>query len=447
MIALILIAYLLIRVGPYFLSSVPLGYDPGLYLYLFRTYSHFSPFAYTSLPTWIQEVYPPLLPFVVRLTSSVMTPEQILIPLVLLAALALFCSLYYLMNNLFDKKAAMTSVLLLSLSIIQYRFYWYYYVKNIFAASLLLCLVVLMKKKSRLAWIVAPAIILLHQPTAILMVILLLSHLIFAKERRFGLTTIGITILTFIVYYIPNYQVTILPFLPSFMKSLLPAFLSGNFGQESGTFYKLTEAFWYFAMYLPFAIYTIWKGKLKANKELVILLLFSFIFSAGVFLSRRFIPFLDLLLIIFAATSISKIKIKFVIPYFIILALIFSRLLPSQSKTLIAIDEFSEIKLLSTTEPDAYVLVADNEYTPWIYGYSMRKPIAPGFGEYDLYWSFPEWDKFWESGDRQVELDLLKKLPKPLYIYLGDRQRQISFRPEGECFTRFSWHVYKFECE
>ncbi|MEI8233044.1 MAG: hypothetical protein WCG44_04915, partial [bacterium] len=125
----------------------------------------------------------------------------------------------------------------------------------------------------------------------------------------------------------------------------------------------------------------------------------------------------------------------------------FGRALPSQAKPLIMEDEFSEIKLLSTTEENANILVADNEYTPWIYGYSGRVAIAPGFGEHDVYWSESEWEDFWSGDNREREIELLKKIPKPLYIYLGDKQRMITFRPEGSCFSRFSWHVYKFECK
>ncbi|MEI6690270.1 MAG: hypothetical protein WCL07_00810 [bacterium] len=438
MIYIIFIAYLLIRIFPYFSSVVPLGYDPGLYLYLFRIYSHISPFSFTSLPSWLVEVYPPLLPFLVWLVTPIFTPEQILIPLILLAALSLFAATYFLVKNFFNTKAATIAVALLSLSIIQYRFYWYYYVKNIFAVSLLLVLAVMLRRKSKWIYLIAPALVLLHQPTAILMGVLLMA--------RANYKVIAVVALTFAAYYLPNFAHTLLPFLPAFATSIVPGFLSGKYGQESGTFYSVKESIWYMLPYLPLAVVGVWNN-FRKYPELARTLLVSAFFAFGVFLSRRFIPMLDILLIIFASATLAKLKVKTLCIYFMALALIFCMQFLKASKTLIQEDEFKEIALLRTTEPGSYILVADNEYTPWVYGYSLRKPITPGFGEYDIYWSYNEWDQFWLSGNRTIELDLLKKLPKPLYIYLGDNQRPVNFRPEGECFVRFSWHVYQFVCK
>jgi hypothetical protein len=446
MIYLILAAYLLIRVFTYFSSVVPLGYDPGLYLYLFRSYSHVSPLSYTSLPNWLIEVYPPLLPFLVRLVTPIFTPEQILIPLVLVAALTLFGATYYAAKQLFDQKSALVAISLLSLSLIQYRFYWYYYVKNIFAVSILLVLAVLLKKQSKWAYLLAPALVLLHQPTAILMGVLLIVPIILRKATRYHCQVIVAVAASFLAYYIPNFTHALLPFLPAFMTSLVPGFLSGKFGQESGTFYGIKEAIWYMLPYLPFAAIGMLQGW-KKYPGLVVTTIVSLFFALGVFLSRRFIPMLDILLIIWASAVLAKLKAKTLAIYFVMLAVLFFSQLPKASQSLIAPDEFSEISLLRTTEPDSYILVADNEYTPWVYGYSLRRPITPGFGEYDTYWTYAQWDQFWGIKDPAVAIELLKKLPKPLYIYLGDKDRPFSFRPVGECYTRFSYHVYQFVCE
>jgi hypothetical protein len=247
-------------------------------------------------------------------------------------------------------------------------------------------------------------------------------------------------------YYLPNYELTLLPYLPGFLKSLVPGFLAGNFGQASGTFYSLGQAALYALAYLPLALVTLWRKTWRSAPEIIVLLVASFIFSCGIFLSRRFIPVLDLMVILLAAITLAQVSKRILISYLLILAGIFGQLFPSQSASLIADDELAEIKLLTTTEPEAHILVADNEYTPWIYGYSGRPAIAPGFGQFDIYWTNADWNQFWLSDDRQTEIDLLKKLPQPLYIYLGDRQRQIKFKPLGDCFSRYSWHVYRFRC-
>jgi len=439
MIYLIFAIYLILRITPYLYSVVPLGYDPGLYLYLFKQYSQIKIFDYTSLPRWLVEVYPPLLPFMVRVVTPLISPEHILIPLALIVATVLFSAVYYLTNHLYGKKAGLLALAILTLSIIQYKFYWWYYVKNILAVGLTLILIVLMQKKSKLAYLVAPAIILLHQPTAIVGVALILLR----KPDKHSLLTLGASAMAFGLYYIPTWQTAITPYLPGFLSSLTPA----KYGTESGTFYSLSESFWYMLPYLPLSIAALFNSKVRKSREMITLLLTSLVLAGGVFLSRRFIPVLDMTLIILASAMLAQFNRKIIVGYMLILMICFGRALPSQAKPLIMEDEFSEIKLLSTTEENANILVADNEYTPWIYGYSGRVAIAPGFGEHDVYWSESEWEDFWSGDNREREIELLKKIPKPLYIYLGDKQRMITFRPEGSCFSRFSWHVYKFECK
>jgi hypothetical protein len=431
--------YLLTRLAPYLYSSVPLGYDPGLYLYLFNSYSSVGLFEYTKLANWLVEVYPPLLPFVVRIINIFVSPENILVPLALLAAASLYAATYYLVNHLYGKKTALVTLAILSLSIIQFKFYWWYYVKNIFAVALTLLLIALMNKKSKWAYAVAPAIVLLHQPTAIVAMMVLLLR----KHDKQSLLTIAASALAFVAYYVPNWDVTIAPYLPGFMRSLTPA----SYGTESGTFYSLAESFWYMLPYLPLSIAALLNSKVKKDKSVMVLMLTSLVFAGGVFLSRRFVPILDISLIILAGAMLATFNKKIIVGYLILLAIFFAVKLPEQAKPLINMDEYNEIQLLSTTESDASILVADNEYTPWIYGYSKRRAIAPGFGENDVYWNASEWEDFWSSNNRAREMELLNKLPKPIYIYLGDKQRMILFRPDGECFTKFSLHTYKYICK
>jgi hypothetical protein len=159
----------------------------------------------------------------------------------------------------------------------------------------------------------------------------------------------------------------------------------------------------------------------------------------GLFLGKRFIPYIDIFGIILAGSSISSLKIRrLFVPLYIVFIFWF---VINNSAALISSDEYDEIKLLQSNS--GYLLVTDNEYTPWAYGYSGLKPITPGFGEYDIYWTDSQWRQFW-AGQNQVEL--LKKLPQPLYIWSGDKS-VIKYEPAGECFTRFSWHVWEFHCQ
>ena len=177
----------------------------------------------------------------------------------------------------------------------------------------------------------------------------------------------------------------------------------------------------------------------------------SFLIPAfGLFLSRRFIPFFDIFAIILAGVAAERFfkyfpKLKYV--YFLLLFAVIGSFVFFSSGASINVDEYEEIKLLSTTPVGSSILVTDNEYTPWVYGYSGRTAITPGFGENDVYWTADEWQTYWLSGDQSKEIELLKKLPQPLYIWKGDRNFPTGFSLEGECFQRFSWHAYRFVCK
>ena len=198
--------------------------------------------------------------------------------------------------------------------------------------------------------------------------------------------------------------------------------------------------------YLPLSVYGFYlNSKSKKYPYLNLLFIISFLIPLfGLFLGNRFIPFFDLFAIILAGYAATKVKfIRLFVPFLIVFILLY---ILRNSQPLINQDEFNEIKLLSTTPANSYILVTDNEYTPWIYGYSSRNSITPGFGEFDTFWSSADWQQFWLSNSRSTEISLLKKLPQPLYVYFGDKTTNIKFKPEGDCFQRFSWHVWQFVC-
>ncbi len=419
MIFIIFIIYILIRVYPYLLSPVPLGYDPGLYLYLWHND--------LNIP-WLRIIYPPLIFYIGKFLMLFSQPEQFLIPLSFVIAGLLFLSIYLYTKNLW-------TMFLLTISAIQYKFWWWYYIKNILAASFIFFYLYFEQKKSKFKYIFPILLPWLHQPTSIIFFMILLL------QRKFK--PILLFLVAFAVYYLPNYALTIAPFLQTTVSTI---------GVESGTFYNLKEALQLMWPYLPLTILGIyWSIKNKKNGVMTMMTVFSFLIPLlGLFLSRRFIPFFDLFAIVLAGYGAKKLFAKrkmFSIIYILITSFLAINFVYKNSEALIFTDEFNEIKKISESKNEAYVLVADNEYTPWIYGYSNRKPITPGFGEYDIYWTNEEWNQFWLSNDRKVEVELLKKLPQPLYIYLGDRQRQIKFKPEGECFSRYSWHVWEFDCD
>ena len=50
---LILIFFSFFKLLPYFMNPIPLGYDPGIYLYAFKKYSEVGFFSFTKLTDWM----------------------------------------------------------------------------------------------------------------------------------------------------------------------------------------------------------------------------------------------------------------------------------------------------------------------------------------------------------------------------------------------------------
>lgn len=418
MIIYILLSYLLVRIYPYIWSYIPLGYDPGLYLYLWRNNLSIS---------WLKTIYPPLIFYIGKFLSMFVNPENFLIPISVVISLLLFWSIYLYTKNRW-------TLFLLTVSAIQFKFWWWYYIKNILATSFIFFYLYLDKQKSKYKYIFPIVLPWLHQPTSIIFFIVLML------QKNFK--SMGLFLMSFAIYYLPNYSETIAPYFYASISTI---------GTESGTFYNLVEALKLMWPYLPMSVYGMYLSiKNKSNRLVVLMTLISFLIPLfGLFLSRRFIPFFDLFVIILAGYGcihlFSK-KLLLSTIYIVICIMFLLNFVSKNSEPLIQKDEYAEIKLLSKTKDNSYVLVTDNEYTPWIYGYSNRKPITPGFGEFDIYWTNSEWNDFWLGNNRETEIELLKKLPKPLYIFAGDKQRQIKFVPEGKCFERYSWHVWEFVC-
>lgn len=440
--------FLILRLVPYVFSSVPLGYDPGLYLYAFKKYAQISFLQYQTLGglTSQSEIGLPIL--VKILTSFKLNPEKLLIPLIICFSALLFYSVYLLAKKLWDQKAALWTIFLLTVSALQYRAYWYYYIKNIAALSFLSFTAYFLLQTSYMAIPFAILTFYFHRPTSVFLAVILLTGLLFEKKKRkFYSIVTSISLMAAAPYYLLTFKETILPL----VKPILT--VAGN--GSSGTFYNLLPALGLSLIYLPLAFWGIFKQGKEKKIILTPLILSLIIVIFKFFFNRRIIIFADFFLLFFAGWTASKIfshervkRFRFLKLAYPILGIVFiSIFVWKTAKPLIFKDELGEIRMLSETENNAYVLVTDLEYTPWVYGWSDRKVIAPGFGDDYLYWSIPEWHQFWESNSREKEKELLLKLPKPLYLYHGNRSHLIYTNFETPCFERINWRTYKFICE
>lgn len=447
------------RVASYFRTSVPLGYDAGLYLNLFKEYDKLPIFAFTHLSTELLAGFPPVVPIIGRIISILIEPEFFLVPLIVIFSIILFFSVYLISKRLWDKHTALWSTFIFSISALQFREYWYYYAKQITASSFLLFTVYLILSSSYWAIPFAVLTAYTHEPTFIILLGTLIAGFIIEKSKRKYYATVGLATLAIAsFYYFPIFDISIKRLINPIIRSFIPPVVGGVMFTQSGTFYDLLPAFILSLPYLPFAIIGLFYNLTKKrNAPIVGALISSLTISIfGLFMSRRFIVFADLFIILFSGYgivfAIEKFKKKvwlkpLLFTYVIILLSFIGIYVGKTGKPLIFIDELNEIKMLKETEVNSYVLVTDQLYMPYAYGWSERRVIAPGWGENDIYWSTGEWNEFWSSGSVEKEIELLLKLPRPLYIYAGDKGSQTNLKFEGECFQRVNWRTYKFICQ
>ena len=117
-----------------------------------------------------------------------------------------------------------------------------------------------------------------------------------------------------------------------------------------------------------------------------------------------------------------------------------------QAKPFVGPEELREIKSLSEiTEKNAYVMAVASYYSPWVYGFSQRKTIAPGLFEHNK-WDLLTWQTFWFTPNLELRHQLLNKYEKPLYIFTGDKIGKMDFSAD-KAFVRISPRVWRYKGE
>lgn len=418
------LVFLGLRLYPYLGSEVPLGYDAGLYLYGFKNF----PF---TIP-WLKTMFPPgLFAFVKAIPID---PTYLVIPLILFFSALLFISLYLFVNRLFGKKTAFWAIFLLACSLVQFRVFYWYYLKNIAAISFLFFTFYCLLSKSYWAVFWGTLVVYFHSPTDFVLYSALVSGLIFIKgQRRYFLLTLALTLLLVSPYIISNFSFSFAPIVQG---------IATTIGKPSGTFYEPLQVLVLSILYVPLGLYAFIKDYRKT--PFLILPTAGLLVTAilQLFFYRRLLIYLDLFLLIFAAYYLAKIKNKLFLIIFVILNLVYiSFFVRKTAYPQINFDEFAEIKSIDV---DGYLLSTDEMNSPWLMGYSRTKQvITTGLDPAVNYWTRNEWNQFW-FGSLDEEIEMLKTLPQPLYVYHSDRQPTMPFVDDRECFDKISWRVYKF---
>jgi len=246
---------------------------------------------------------------------------------------------------------------------------------------------------------------------------------------------LGLTLLLASPYIIANFSFSFVPIVKGIATSI---------GKPSGTFYEPLQVLVLGILYLPLGLYAFVKNYKKCPFLILPMagLLVTVVFR--LFFYRRLLIYLDIFLLIFAAYYLSKIKNKLFLIIFIILNLVYiSFFVKRIAFPQINFDEFAEIKTIAV---DGYLLSTDEMNSPWLMGYSKTKQvITTGLDPADNYWTKDQWNRFW-FGSLDEEIEMLKTLPQPLYLYHSDSQLKLPFVDNRRCFDKISWRVYIFLC-
>jgi len=446
----IFVLFLVLRILPYVNNSVPLGYDAGIYLYLLNIFP--------KLPIWQMVGFSPGLFAVVFPFAKLFNSESLLIPVSILSQIILFFSIFLVSKKIFNGKTALLNTFLFTVSLIQFRTFWFFYVKNTFALAFLLPALYFLSKKKVLPSIVFTVLLsYFHLPTFLIylttmIVLFLFDH----KNLKFYLKVFVGIMAIFSIYYLPTFNQTIFPLLIPVLQSVAPYKLitTGGLADAGGTFYSLPISFLMTIFYLPFAVLGAWLLRREQNTKpflITLIVLFLMVITNFFFSLRYFIP-LDLFLIFFAGYAINYVFEKYknykdILPVlFIVLIFFIVAFILKTGQPLITPQVLGEIKAFGGIK-NGYVLSTSKEDSAWLLGYTNLKLIAWDFSGEDKYWNKNQWNKFFGNIQVEQKLILLDKLPKPLYIFINDKQLPyLGDIATAPCVKKLTGHFYQYNC-
>jgi len=351
----------------------------------------------------------------------------------------------------FGETAASFSVFLYSLSYTQFLAYWEMYWKNIVALALSLFAFLLLERGGRwrylISFVLLALVFLTHKTTAFVVFLSVLIYLIIRRERSWQYVLAALLLFGAGTAWLNR---GLLEYLLEQLQSGFTAHYD-FFGVKEGLFISGIEYLRLAFFYLPFGLIGV-INQIKAKK--ISLPLTLFIVSAILVCSqfvfyKRILVYFDLSLILFAGAGMTaffeivrqKAGRLFAIAAIMILfslAGAFFAVGVGAQAPLVNDEEIEGITAIKDIEPSTAVWTIDSYYTPWLYGFSGHKLIAPGWG--DLRWTLDDWQKFW-AADGKERLRLLKRFDQPLLIFMPGT----SIDPEGKCLKKISDYFYLFD--
>lgn len=430
------------RVAPYFSSMIPLGYDPGVYRWIFTAYLHLSPwFHFGHVPYWI--MHEPLRGILTVLVNKLWISIDTRLTFWLGFFSLLWGFFVFLLTKKYSKQAAIFAMIIFRVSIIQYHAFALCYYKQVLWIDVMLALVLLRNnKKYRSSIPLLIALILLHRTTTLYLWVTSLIYILLQYFSTKKLNT------KFILVWIISGAAWMVLYGPLFLRLIADFFhplvstIGGSWVQ--GDFFSMTQFRWFTMFLLALTLYAVYlKIKYKEYD-----LIFSWLFLGivrtciGLLNARRVELFLDLFMILMTGYALfhifkkSKRRLNGIVYIFVALQMVYYFWYVSENNTpLITKWEMQSIATLEAIIPvDGIVVVTDSAISPWIVWYANRDRIAPGLSDINQR-THAQRDQ-WRPANGQTKCEMFqvyKSLKRPLYI----RQSRL-FREEnidwGACF-------------
>jgi len=439
------------RVIPYLNNKIPLGYDAGMYKFAFEHPGFES----------LKELYSRLYITVMGGLSDLFGSYFLLVPLHILVTSLTVLVVYFVVKRLFSPEVGVLAAFLFALSGTQYDVFSFCFQKNALGLILLLVSFLYFEKASTINWqliLVGVLIGSVHRPAFLLFGLVYIAYVVVhlkafddAGVKNAIVNGALILVITLLVNWDRIVEYYFFGAF-TFIDSIGPAEAEGGF------YYSLSEYLYRSPIMIAFVLPGIVYAPRKSLPVLIagILLGLTIVFRLWFF--RRFIIYLDLVIIIYAAAGLSDLmRDSFInrrIPLGVLLCVVilFSlgiqlANLATETGPMISQEEFDAVLAIDDlVEPEAMVVLTDAYYAPWLRGWSETDLVAPGLFESDVL-SYQQWEFIW-YGDTEERLAIFRTFQPPLYIHQGTRTEnlipfdEVCFQPIEVTGTR----LYRFDC-
>ncbi|MEI6849876.1 MAG: glycosyltransferase family 39 protein [archaeon] len=459
--ALALIIIFCFRANSYYNNPIPLGYDTGIYKYVFENgLANNDKWIITGVTT------EPLFLYTMHFLNNFIPTQFMLTWLLVILCMVLGISVYFVVSEYADKTTGLIALFIYAVSTVQFYTFAYMYYKNIIAMAMMLFAFYFLKryeKSNRRMDLVAFIILggLMGAVHRLTFYIFGLSYFIYAftgpiSKVKYdfvrlkvnvwaGVLILGITSMFYLGRYSESITMMFGPVLQGFVDT----------GKVSGTFIKFSLFQLVILTQLPLALLGLFSfiRKKEFNVLVIWFVLNVIIVYFQFFFYNRFTILLDLIITIMAAFGFSLIirnKNILGLIFMIVLLLSAGFLVHKQVIKIgpqISAGALATIEQFNKIEPNALVMSISSQYSPWVLGYSSRRTIAPGLFDYDNS-TRQQWFNFWQANNLSVMKDFMANYQKPVYIFVGAEQRDI-FKDYKECFSIYyisTGKIYKYIC-